>query len=89
MDVRLSRVTVGAQSEGYPNNSKVHWFETICYCESVSFEINWKSVCLQTGVGNDFFPGGVQGVLDPRAQGVSGGGFRDPKIDQNSKISLF
>ena len=36
------------------------------------------------GVRNDIFSrGGVQGGgFGPRAQGVSGGGFLDPKIDQ-------
>ena len=37
----------------------------------------------QPGVGNDFFPGGVQGVdLVLELRGVSGGGFFYPKTDQ-------
>ena len=41
------------------------------------------------GVGNDFSRG-VQGVdLVLEFMGVSGGGFLDLKIDQNSNFSLF
>ena len=35
------------------------------------------------------FPLGLRGVLDPRAQLGIRGGYWDPKIDQNSKISLI
>ena len=37
---------------------------------------------LLSGVGDDFFQGGPGGRFGPRAQGISGGGSWDPKIDQ-------
>ena len=49
---------------------------------------------IKAGVGNDFFPGGVQGGgFGPRAQGgIRGVDFWTQKLtnfDQNSNFSLF
>ena len=68
----------------------------ICFCRSILLtdqqsKENHKSGLLNrsftlsvtAGVGNDFIPGGVQGVdLVLELRGVSGDGFLDPKIDQ-------
>ena len=64
---------------------------------SASITVRKKSIhkYLYPGVGNDFFPGGVQGGgFGPRAQGGYQGGvdFRTQKLtdfDQNSNFSLF
>ena len=49
------------------------------YEECTEEALRW----FQSGVGNDFFSRGVQGVdLVLELRGISGGGFLDSKIDQ-------
>ena len=68
----------------YENENKNHFNDhNPIACSSLLLSLLLILVYI-AGVGNDFFPGGVQwGGFGPRAQGgIRGGGFSDPKIDR-------